>query len=409
MAEAPVPAVLCPGPLCPAPLPFNLTLTMVELYEQIYASAITRIPKPNEPTRVLRPTIKFIIYQPTKLVPFDRHLRGIYFTFLASLVTQRIFLIDMPDFSSQYECPLPHVKCLYSQFKYLFVNRTLSSEALSNAKLSEKLRTTSLDKIYPQQILFHHDQTSPDRLLFLNKLYAGYPPALFDTNSRMRRTGTLMQFILGRPKNELIAATRDVTSSLYDGRRKYSVCVHIVPPPHMQGKKQTPANPLPGVDEDHWSCIRSNLVSLQFRSDDTTIFFTTSRPTEDAFKLAVSQMSRFGHVVTNSDSWDFNKTHLGVCNATVRSNHVNSITKEIRYDPYNVNGFLLGECDVSISSGTTYGIFNAARTGFTKKAYIYKPKPPPTKNDTILIPSTESSYCGPMHRVDQKRENDIQF
>ena len=51
----------------------------------------------------------------------------------------------------------------------------------------------------------------------------------------------------------------------------------------------------------------------------------------------------------------------------------------VEVDPYIVNHFLLGECDVSISSGTTFGIFGAARSGFGKRAYIYKAAPQPVE------------------------------
>ena len=92
-----------------------------------------------------------------------------------------------------------------------------------------------------------------------------------------------------------------------------------------------------------------------------------------------------------------NITNWGFSNATVRASvYKDPMSGALVYDPYIINNYLFGDCDVSVSSGTTYGIFGAARTGFIRRAYVYRAGRAEKKNDKgkILIPE-EKDYVVP--------------
>ena len=401
----------------PLPYPFNASLTLVELYTTTYQDIVRRLPKtPGD--LVSDPLCRFIVYRPsTAANNFDRHLRGIYFAFLVALVSQRVFLVDLPDFEAMYDCPIPGVKWQYSAFEKHFVNKKdpeakpVTIGEITAKKITADLRTRYLNDIYPQQLLFHVDAVAHDRLLFTNTNYRPYAIALFETHSRMKRTGMIMRLVQSKPKNALIQAGKDLQKSIGLTSVKYSVCVHLVAPPERM-KKVTADDPIPGVSDAHWECIQSQLLHLGFTRDDVVIFFTTNSPLKVSTEVGAKQLERYGKVVGANALYESDLTRWGMSNATYRASwQKDPFTAALIYDPYVVNHFVFGDCDVSVSSGTTYGIFGAARTGFSRRAYVYRGEREEKKDNKtgkILVPG-EKDYCGPMHRVDLQRENDINF
>ena len=398
------------------PYPYNASLTLVELYTSIYQSVVSLLPaKPGAP--ITDVAARFIVYRPTSAaINFDRHLRGLYFTFLAALISRRVFLVDLPDFEAMYDCPIPGVKWKLSDFARYFQGPapdkapTLTVDELTGKKITAELRTRLFNEIYPAQLLYHTDAVSHDRLLFTNTRYKPYALALFDTHSRMKRTGLLMRLLQSRPKNAVIQASKDLQKALGLTAVKYSICVHLVAPPERM-KKVSDVDPLPGVSDAHWACIQSQLLHLGFTRDDVVIFFTSNSPVQASIEVGGAMLERYGRVVGSTAMYQSNLTNWGFSNATVRaSTQKDPVTGALLYDPYVVNNYLFGDCDVSISSGTTYGIFGAARTGFSRRAYVYRAGREEKKNDKgKVVLTAENDYCGPMHRIDQQRENDITF
>ena len=399
------------------PPPYNSSLTLPELYTAIYTSITSRLPaKPGEPIK--DPLARFIVYRPTTpAINFDRHLRGIYFAFLTALISQRIFLVDLPDFDSMYDCPFPGLKWRFSDFARYFVGGpdkshagVVSVEELTSKKITSELRTRFVNDIYPQQLLYHTDAVSHDRLMFTNTRYRPYALAMFDTHSRMKRTGLIMKLIQSRPQNGLIQAGKDLQRTLGLTAVKYSLCVHLVAPPERM-KKATDLDPLPGVSDAHWDCIQSQLLHLGFTRGDVVIFFTSNSPLPGSIEVGATMLERYGRVVGARGLYEGNVTNWGLSNVTVRASvRRDDVSGALLYDPYLVNNYVFGDCDVSVSSGTTYGIFGAARTGFSRRAYVYRGGREEKKDKAgkVVLPA-ETDYCGPMHRIDLQRENDINF
>jgi hypothetical protein len=258
--------------------------------------------------------------------------------------------------------------------------------------------------MYNKPLLIHSDMVTHDRVLFKNVMYKSFSAALFGSSSRMRRTGFVIRLLLSKPRPALINAVQVTQRQVGMFHPKYSLAVHVVVPADKINKPITAADPLPGVPGRHWDCVRSFLLSMQMVSDDAVIFFSTNRPSTHAFALARKEMGRFGRVVTHPHAHNANISTGGVSSATTSSSIALDSTGAEIIDPALVSGFILGEVDVSITSGTTYGIFYAARTNFQHKALIVKLAPPRKKDAPV-----EEDYCGPMHRLDLALQEDISY
>ena len=389
------------------PFPYNQSLTVPELYAYIYHSTMQALPKQPSPKH--NSTAQFLVYRPRLLLPLDRHLRGLYFAFLAALLTGRVLVVDWPELEAMYDCPFADTKWSHAAFAPHLAAALAShrSEEMGHDRLVDELRTTSLVAMYRRQVVVYGEAVSYDRLLFTNAAYKAYALSLFGTVSRMRRTGQLMRLLLSKPKGALVQQARAVQQRLRLGSAKYSVCVHLVAGDRRRVTGDDSALPLTA---EHWSCVTSQLHHLGFTNSDVRLVVSTDSTDEHSTAVAEARLSQYGTVVANADVFA-NSSQYGVTNATARaSQQRDPLTNALLYDPYLLSLYQMGDCDVSISSGSTFGIFGSARTGFLKRAYIYKAAPPPQKGaDGTLVASAEKDYCGPMHRIDMPKENDINF
>ena len=391
------------------PFPYNQSLTVPELYAHIYETAMATLPKQPSATRQPLTTL-FIIYRPRLLLPFDRHLRGLYFAFLTALLTGRVLLVDWPDLESMYDCPFTDSKWNYGAFApYLHSANATQYEDMEHGRLVDELRMRSLSAMYSRPVLVYGEAVSHDRLLFTNVAYKPYAMSLFGTASRMRRTGLLMRLLLSKPKGALVQQAKAVQQRMKLGAARYSVCVHLVAGDRRRATGADSALPL---TSEHWSCMLSQLHHLGFSRSDVRLVVSSDSTDEHSVELADARLNQYGSVVANPDVFT-NGSQYGVGNATVRaSQQRDPLTGALSYDPYFLSLYQLGECDVSLSSGSTFGIFGSARSGFSKRAYIYKPAPPPVKGadgKAVAAGTDEKDYCGPMHRIDMPKDNDINF
>jgi hypothetical protein len=247
-----------------------------------------------------------------------------------------------------------------------------------------------------------------DRVVFKNVLYKQFSAALFGSSSRMRRTGFVMRLLLSKPRPALLSAVTSTQRALGLFGAAHTLSVHVVVPADKVNKPVSESEPLPGVPAKHWDCIRSFLLTLGLVAENVVIFFSTNRPSPFAFALARREMGRFGRVVTHPDAHKVQLSTGGVSSATTSSSVALDAAGQMVIDPQLVSGFMLGETDVSISSGSTYGIFYAARTAFQHKALIVKLAPPRKKDAPRNVPF-EEDYCGPMHRLDFALQEDITY
>jgi len=397
-----------PPPEFVDPLQTYLTgapISAEDLYNLMYSLAKPMLPTRDAPYDEKVPgSPRFVLYQPVKPASFDNHLRGIYFTALLALLSNRVLLIDLPDLHLQYECPFKDAEWEWSKFAPLL--QDVSRDEFDSKRAAE-LRTASLDQLYSKVLLVHTEPVTHDRVLFKNLMYKTGSASMFGSSSRMRRTGALMRLLLGKPKPLLLTAAADMQRSMGLLDVGHVVSVHVAVAGPFMTKPATRSDPLPGVPLRYWDCIRSFLLSQGWVADDVSIVFSTNRPSPLAYALAAKELARFGRVVTLEDSWNANRTTGGASSATTSSSLlVDRASGQRVLDPMLLLGYQLGESDISVSSGTTFGIFYAARTGFTRQALIVKLAQPPKKGQTA--PATpEEDYCGPMHRLDQPLQEDI--
>lgn len=271
-------------------------------------------------------------------------------------------------------------------------------------KRAAELRTANLDQMYFRGVLVHSEGVTHDRVLFKNVLYKSAARALFGSSSRMKRTGAITQLLLSRPRPALLSAASALSTQLgLTHPEKTTMAVHaVVPATHIK-KAVKASDPLPGVEGRYWRCVHSLLLSLNMDPSRVTIFWSTNRPSAQATLLAQRELGRFGSVVTNPLA-HANYSVGGVSSATESSVRLHDASGAPVLDPQLVSGYLLGDANVSISAGTTYGIFYSARSGFKQTALIAKLAPPRKKGAPW-----EEDYCGPMHRLDQPYTEDIQY
>ena len=282
-------------------------------------------------------------------------------------------------------------------------NRSLSRAVMETDVVNARLRTEDLNDVFPQHVLVHVDGVAHDRLLFKNKQYYTYLPSLFYSYSRMRRTGTLTRLMLSEPQPALLEQVAQTASTLQLASVQYKVCVHLIPATPAAGST---------IAEPHWDCIVSHLISLGWAADDVAILVSWGgrQGITDWKAEAERRLAKYGQVRVNEAA--LVEGRGGQCNATLNASQLAASGGGVQYDQYIVNHYLLGECDVSLSSGSTFGIFGSARSGFSKRAYIYKPAPPPVKGadgKAVAAGTDEKDYCGPMHRIDMPKDNDINF
>ena len=265
-----------------------------DLYEQIYHRLTQRL---LHSAKDADKDVRFIVYQPVKLVPFDRHLRGLYFCFLVALVTERVLLIDLPEFHLQYASPFSANVSWDLRDHAPFMRGKLLTNATMEAKeIEARLRTDDLNDVYPQHVLLHAEGVSHDRLMFKNKRYSAFLPTLFSSYSRMRRTGAVSKLLLQRPRPAFIAAAAVSLSALLPSPPpKYTVCAHVV--------AQWPSQGLPALSPAHWDCLVSTLIHQGWPREDTTIVVTAGRHVDGLKDAVEAKLGQYGHVVVGESLW----------------------------------------------------------------------------------------------------------
>jgi len=363
----------------------------------------------------------FVVFIPKSDFTFDHGLRGLYFSFILAICLRRILLVDWPDFEKAYDPPLDNMvwSVHHAKFKSMYAKGTKSICHTENA---ESFRLQNLFAVYSGQFVINQDRISPDRLIFQNKQFFEHlPPVFFGSLSRMRRTGLIMSFLLSRPSDKLMFKVRQIREHIGYSKQKQKhtklIAVHVpvptqwlarLPRPGEEPKFGDPASwgVLPGVVPAHWECVRNILLNHNFEPNNTVILFTTNRQVPGVIAKAEEEIGRFGRVV----NWEERPPpRTFVADPIVHNERQKAIAAFI--DPNIVNGYLLGQSDISVTSGTTYGIFHAARTNFRQPIYIVKMGQGVRVIDGTYypVPDPLNDYCGTMLRIDKPLEVDIEY
>ena len=349
---------------------------------------------------------RVLVYQPdvADIVPLDRSLRGLYFAFVLSLCLERMLIIDMAALRGVYNSPTNQT-WLHSAYEAKL--RHLPFQVF-NATHASMLRSANLTQHFTAPVVYYRDLITHDRSLLSNPLYRWLPLSLFNSQSRVERTGQIMRYLLSRPSPVLVreaAALIDVLHLRQQGTTKAVVAVRLdfaedVP-------LATTGEPLPNVTSHYLRCVQSMLSTLTTHPNTTRILFTTNRPN----RLTYDAMSRillpYGAVVTYADELKRLKAKLGRLLAG-SGGGVESGSSVVTLSAEVLIGYVLAELGMVVVSDTTFGLFYTARNGFDSG-----------RQYTVLVTEEAKAvggaveggggYCGPVRRLDRPKRMDVVY
>ena len=344
-------------------------------------------------------TARVLVYQPKVDAdyPLDRQLRGLYFAFILSLCLERMLLVDMTALHAVYDAPTNQT-WLFSDYSSQLAS--LPSQVVGSNH-SSMLRSANLNEHFNASVVYYHDRITYDRQLLSNPRYRWLPLVLFDSQSRVERTGQVMRYLLSRPSLVLVreaAALMDVLRLRVQGPTKAVMAVRLDFP--RDAALATSEQPLPNVTSHYLHCVHNMLATLAPHPNATRILFATNRPTKMTYDAISRLLSPFGTVVTYADSFKRIKGRMGRLLSSSAEDDASAVTLSAEA----LIGYVLAEVDVAVVTDTTFGVFHTARNGYNS-----------TRQYTVLVTEdTRASgggdgYCGPIRRLDRPKRMDIVY
>ena len=342
---------------------------------------------------------RFVLYAPragAKVIPpFDRLLRGLYFSFLIALCSHRMLILDMYHINSLYSPPIANVQWDYRIFNEYITDMNLTSMSYES-KHDRLLRHGDIEELFPAPLLIIRRLSSEDHILFANIRYSWYAHALWHSPSRMVRLAAVMSFLFSKPKPALLSQSQALATYFRFGSYQRLVYLSL-----ESDNKTAPTtgDPFPGVAWSQWTCVHRLLSTFGAHRNRTLIYFNFAVESEHSHAFLIDQFSAYGSVKTFADS--MKKTHAYIAEKL----GVNISRADV------VNGYLYGMFDVTITSGSSFGVFNGARTGFKRPSYIARvanPRQIMSINGTLEA-DAETEYCGPIRRMNNRKRADIDF
>ena len=340
-------------------------------------------------------SMRYVLYQPPSASytqPFDRHLRGIYFCYVISLVTNRILIIDLPGYHELYQSLLPNITHSADVYRQHVINNKAIKHSYVTVNNSMEIRLKNLDILYPNQLLIHYDLVSYDRLVFANPLYTHRCVELFNSTSRYTRTQQLMKLILDQPTPYYIDSVNHLYNHIQYTAYPHHIYIHI-----PLNKPPSKADLWPGITNDYWLCLHTQLLLLRHNPMNTIIYLSITSAastintawTNHTYTYAHQVLQQYGTVVYNPQ---YNKTLLAAQLHSPLLYNDHTIRTEL------LHAYILRHSEVSVTAGTTYGIFNTLGTLNKLHNIIIKYN----KANTEL-------YCGDIQRTDLNTRNDVEF
>ena len=327
------------------PPALNPTEALSLYYSDIYQEQIMRINNGEKP--------QIAMYRYSDGFGFGNRLRGTYFVFLLSLLTRRLFLIDHEDFHNHFNSPLGF------DFKADHFDVELRSNNLSKLEPSfneacesfSAFQGTNLAEIIIQSLdvyIYNHG-TSPDSCLLQRDDVKAWALKLFGTTSRFRITASITSLLLSRPKMELLLKVIELKRKMRWDSYSHRIAIQF------RALVDVDLLNLPQFDSfcNGSIGIINNFIEAQ-NIKHPAIWVT-------------SDYHRIPEMYTECalglhDNVDF-------IESGIRPTHTSEIHPEKIKQPI-VEWFLLGESDLFISTGTTFGIFSVARTNLKPLIYF---------------------------------------
>lgn len=331
---------------------------------------------------------KFVVYKAGDRTGWGNKLRGIYSTFLLALVTNRIFLIDYPLFTEIFNPP-DNLDWSFNKFKGL-LNRGASKLYLDPPSLPELwdiLSHEDLEKAFPQDFLFYTQGNTFDFPLVGNFYYSEQLKAIFgNSQSQMNTAGQVLSFLMQHPdpffvnkvgqqraKYQLTNVTKNIAvqfRTFYD-----------IGSPNLEYL----GNFIEGLQNLLKQQLEDCKDGKEFRFFITTDDLSTTQKLANVLSSYGSVIFDQAPVVHTGEPSMFNRIltkfyRIGLQLArkntyTIPELDLNVILPQrLRDRPqYSaiVDWYLLGECDLMISTMTSYAVSASARVNHCQELYKF--------------------------------------
>lgn len=326
----------------------------MEYYKHIYDEQMARIQRGEKP--------RLALFSFSDGSGWGNRLRATHFMFLLALLTRRMLVIEHEDHSVHFESP-KGFRMQMNEVADLMTTRDGMSEVWQNwGSACERLKRlpsgSFLERLYSEDIVRYGDGTSPDECLFQDARYHPWLMDMFGTTSRFNVTGLTTSFILSRPTPKFTNQIDLFKQEMRLNEFKYHIVIQFRaftdhrPSYDIQMKifdsfSQEAEQIIERFMDENAKDWQEKGVWVWFTSDDGTL--------ADRFWDKMQNIKSRVH---------FQKSpHAPQHSSLMRSGDIKQPI---------VEWYLLGEVDVLISTGTTFGQFGAARTNWKPDFWVWQ-------------------------------------
>lgn len=314
---------------------------------------------------------RFVLYQDGDCTGWGNKLRGICSAFLLALATDRILLMDYPLMLEYFDSP-EGIEWDFEKYKLLFREESkVYIDPCHKPEEMEMLANANLTTAFPETFIIHEQGNTFDEAIAANPFYTGKLRKLFGNNytSRQEIIGQIAQFLMQKPSTWFVNAVDQKKKQLGLSDNSATIAVQFRV---FYDDKQANSKYIEGfVSKLHY------LVENEFKMlscSQPLQFFITTDQINVKLRLAKA-LFRWGKVMYDTEP----VVHTGidkyprVSSLLKKTNRMLGL-QNLRFrklPPLSamVDWYILGECDVLISTMTSYAIMAGARLGNRKINY----------------------------------------
>lgn len=314
---------------------------------------------------------RFVVYQDGDCTGWGNKLRGICSAFLLALVTDRILLIDYP-LMLEYFDPPEGIEWDFAKYKLLFRDESkVYIDPCHKPEEMEMLANANLTAAFPETFIIHEQGNTFDEAIVANPFYAAKLSKLFGHSytSRRETIGQIAQFLMQKPSGWFVKAVEQKKAELGLSNNCATIAVQfrVFYDDRLANLKYLESF----VSKLHH--LVENEFKMLSRSQPLQFFITTDR-TNVKLRLAKA-LSPWGQAIYDTEP----VVHTGIDKHLRISSFLKKAVRTLglqklrfrKRQPLSamIDWYILGECDVLISTMTSYAIMAGARLGNQKANY----------------------------------------
>ena len=333
----------------------------MEEYRKIYDEQMLRLMRGEKP--------RLSIFQHTDGSGWGNRLRAAHFMFMIGLLTRRLFLIEHQDYSVHFDSPAGYRMKVAELAEFMpasgTVTETWQNWDMACDKIKQHPKDVPLDQLYAEDIIRYGDGTSPDGCIFRDERFHPWLMEMFGTTSRYEVAVLTSEYILSNPNLKYWHRIEEFKREMHFDEYKYHIIIQFRAFVDARGSYDEQMLIFDSFCQDSENVIEKflNEKAKDWKEKGAWLWFTSDDGT-----LA----DRFWNNVKKIDK---NRVHFQ--KSPYNPEHSSYIASGDIKQPI-VEWYLLGEADILISTGTTFGQFGAARSNWKpdywawQKDHLYK-------------------------------------